>query len=250
LASPSPTADSHAVDVDNPRLRIRDIVAGYGSKQVLHGVDVSVPPGSIVALFGHNGAGKSTTLAAAFGMLTPSSGSIELDGLDATRMTPHARVKAGMAYVPSDNFVFPRLSVRENLVLGAHTVGNASLTGQRLDQVFEVWPILKDRVSQMAGTMSGGQRRILSLGIALMSGPSLLLLDEPSLGLAPVVVDELFEQLRTLAHETHLSVLLVEQSVGKTLRIADDAYVMQAGRVVAHEAPHLLAQRENLWGLF
>jgi branched-chain amino acid transport system ATP-binding protein len=233
-----------------PRLRLQGVGAGYGSKQVVHDVDLEIPPSRIVVLLGHNGAGKSTTMAATFGLIPTRTGRVFLDGKDVASLSQHQRVKNGMAYVPADNFVFPELTVAENLVLGGLTERDAVARKDNLTFVLDSWPILAERNGQLAGTLSGGQRRMLSLGIALMSGPSMLLLDEPSLGLAPNIVDNLFADLRRFADDRSLAVFLIEQSVAKALSIADDAYVMQSGRIVAHEPAAELARRESLWELF
>lgn len=233
-----------------PRLEIAGLCAGYGSKQVVLDVDIAVRPGEITVLLGHNGAGKTTMISAAFGLIPASAGTVAVDGRPVTKLATAERVRSGMGFVPADRFVFPDLTVEENLTLGGFTERDASVRRERRDWVLGRWPILAERRSQLAGTMSGGQRRMLSLGIALMASPTLLLLDEPSLGLAPNVVDQLFEDLKSLAREDDLAVLLVEQSVAKALSVADDAYVMRSGRIISHERASDLAARESLWELF
>lgn len=232
------------------RLRVAGLCAGYGSKQVVFDLDLDVDAGSIVVLLGHNGAGKSTAMAAAFGLIPSRAGEVTLDGRRVTAMSSRQRVTGGMAYVPSDDFVFADLTVAENLSLGGLTERDPAARRANLERILATWPILADRSGQAAGTLSGGQRRMLSLGIALMSSPTLLLLDEPSLGLAPNIVDQMFADLRGLADREGLAVFLIEQSVAKALAIADDAYVMQSGRVVAHERAAELSRRESLWELF
>lgn len=233
-----------------PRLELRGLCGGYGSKQIVFDVDLAVAPASITVLLGHNGAGKTTTIATAFGLLPTKSGEVLLDGSRIDKGSPRDRVRSGVGFVPSERFVFPSLTVEENLTLGAFTEQDAARRAARREWVLDRWPILAERRSQLAGTMSGGQRRMLSLGIALMSSPRLLLLDEPSLGLAPVVVDQLFADLRRLADEDGLSVLLIEQSIAKALAVSDYAYVMRSGRIIAQEPAAELARRESLWELF
>lgn len=235
---------------ETPRLELRGLSGGYGSKQIVFDVDLVVRPAQITVLLGHNGAGKTTTIATAFGLLPAKKGEILLDGRRIEKSSPRERVAAGIGFVPSERFVFPTLTVDENLTLGAFTERDAARRTARREWVLERWPILAERRTQLAGTMSGGQRRMLSLGIALMSSPRLLLLDEPSLGLAPVVVDQLFRDLRVLADEEGLSVLLVEQSIAKALAVSDHAYVMRSGRIIAEESASALAGRSSLWELF
>ncbi len=233
-----------------PRLELKGLSAGYGSKQIVFDLDLVVQPAQITVLLGHNGAGKTTTISTAFGLIDPKAGEILLDGERIDRGSTRDRVRAGVGFVPSERFVFPALTVEENLNMGAFTEKDAARRRERREWVLDKWPILAERRTQLAGTMSGGQRRMLSLGIALMASPKLLLLDEPSLGLAPVVVDQLFDDLRRLADEDGLSVLLVEQSVAKALRVSDEAYVMRSGRVIARESAAELAARPSLWDLF
>lgn len=233
-----------------PRLEISGLSAGYGSKQVVFDVDLAVRPGEITVLLGHNGAGKTTMISAAFGLIPTTTGTVNVDGRVVSKLSTAERVRAGMGFVPADRFVFPDLTVEENLTLGGFCERDSAARRQRRDWVLGRWPILAERRTQLAGTMSGGQRRMLSLGIALMASPSLLLLDEPSLGLAPNIVDQLFGDLRALARDDNLAVLLVEQSVAKALNAADDAYVMRSGRIIAHEPASELAARESLWELF
>lgn len=235
---------------DTPRLELRGVGGGYGSKQIVFDISLSVRPAEIVVLLGHNGAGKTTAMSTVFGLLPAKGGEITLDGARIERTSTRDRVIAGMSFVPSERFVFPQLTVEENLNLGGFTERDATRRASRRDWVLERWPILAERRTQLAGTMSGGQRRMLSLGIALMSSPRLLLLDEPSLGLAPVVVDQLFADLRQLADEDGLAVLLVEQSVSKALAVADQAFVMRSGRIIAEETARELAARPSLWDLF
>ena len=231
-------------------VRTTGLGGGYGRKQVVFDVDLHVEEGEIVAIVGHNGAGKTTTLATIFGMIHAFGGKIEYRGENVTRGRARQNVKRGMSLIPAERFVFPDLTVRENLLLGAVHEKNAEMREQRMARVKQLFPILAERAEQRAGTMSGGQQRMVSLGLALMSGPKLLMLDEPSLGLAPAVVIELFAAIRKLADEEGLSVLLLEQNIGQTLRIADRFYVMRSGRMILEETAEQMKQRKEYWDLF
>ena len=224
--------------------------AGYGRQQVVFDVDLAVGRGEIVALLGHNGAGKTTTLKTIFGMLPALGGRVTFLGVDATRAGCRRNVVGGMAMIPSERFVFPDLTVRENLLLGAHHEPAATVREARHANVVAYFPILQERATQRAGTLSGGQQRMLSLGIALMSGPRLLLLDEPSLGLAPALVTGLFDAIAELAKSQGLGVLLLEQNVGQVLRIADRVAVMRSGRVILDESAANMRGRGSYWDLF
>lgn len=219
----------------SPALEVSSLHAGYDKDPVLFGVDVRVDVGEIVAVIGHNGAGKTTLLRAAHGLLPARQGTVHLFGADVTRHNTSERVKSGMAMVPEDDFVFPELTVAENLQVGGYQNPHSS-TDDMLGDVYAQFPVLEERSRQRAGTMSGGERRMLSLGTALMAAPKLMLLDEPSLGLAPVLVEQVMETIRRIAAERSLSVLLVEQNVEHALRLAQRAYVVRGGRIV-HSAP-------------
>jgi branched-chain amino acid transport system ATP-binding protein len=231
-------------------LAVRGLRAGYGRKLVVFDVDIHVGAGEIVALAGHNGAGKTTTLKAIFGILPPAGGSISYFGSDRTRASPRSNVIDGMSLIPAERFVFGDLTVRENLLLGGWHVRSAGAKQRNADRAARLFPILRERESQRAGTMSGGEQRMLSLGIALMSEPRLLLLDEPSLGLGPAIVLELFDTIRLLAEEEGLSVLLLEQNIGQALRIADRFYAMRNGRIILEETAALMRRRHDYWDLF
>lgn len=229
-------------------LDVRDLRCAYGRKEVVFGVSLAVGEGEVVSLFGHNGAGKTTVIKTVIGALSPRGGSVAYDGSDITGDSPRANVKRGMALIPSERFVFADLTVTDNLLLGAPGVG-ADERERRLRSVYELFPILEERAKQLAGTMSGGQQRMVSLGLALMTQPRLLLLDEPSLGLAPAVVGSIFDAIRRLANQG-LSVLLLEQNVGQALRISDRVSVMRTGRVIVDETAEQMRQRESYWDLF
>jgi branched-chain amino acid transport system ATP-binding protein len=231
-------------------LRVNGLQAGYGRKQVVFDVDLEVAAGEVLGVFGHNGSGKSTTIRTILGIMQPLGGSIEFNGRDVTRSSSRANVKAGMAMIPSERFVFADLTVMDNLLLGGANDPDETRRGQRLDLVRELFPILAERSNQAAGTMSGGQQRMVSLGMALMASPSLLMLDEPSLGLAPAVVQQIFATVRRLADEDGLAVLLLEQNVGQALRIVDRVSVMRSGRVILEETAEQMRARESYWELF
>jgi branched-chain amino acid transport system ATP-binding protein len=220
-------------------LQVQELVAGYGKVQVLHGLSLSVPEGRLVTLIGSNGAGKTTTLRAISGMLAPSGGSIRLAGEDITGKPSHKVTRLGLAHSPEGRRVFPTLSVRDNLQLGAFT----RLIGARpkgdvaadIERMFEIFPRLRERHTQLAGTLSGGEQQMLAMARALMLNPRILLLDEPSMGLAPILVQEVFNTIVRLK-EHKVTMLLVEQFAAAALAVADYAYVLENGRL-AHEGP-------------
>jgi branched-chain amino acid transport system ATP-binding protein len=231
-------------------LRVDQLQAGYGRKQVVFDVDLTVNEGEIVGVLGHNGSGKTTTIRTILGLNPVIGGRIEFKGRDATRSSSRSNVKAGMAMIPSERFVFADLSVDDNLLLGAANDPDPDRRARRLQLVRDLFPILVERAGQPAGTMSGGQQRMVSLGTALMASPTLLMLDEPSLGLAPAVVHQIFDTVRRLADEEGLAVLLLEQNVGQALRIVDRVYVMRSGRVILEESADEMRNRDSYWELF
>jgi len=233
-----------------PVLVIDKLRTGYGRKQVVFDVDIHVGEGEVVGVLGHNGSGKSTTIKAVLGILPAQSGRITFQGRDVTKSGSRANVKAGMALIPSERFVFADLSVLDNLLLGGANEPDTDKRAKRLELVYSLLPILKERSYQLAGTMSGGQQRMVSLGLALMSSPKLLMLDEPSLGLAPAVVEQIFARVRQLADSEGLSVLLLEQNVGQALRVVDRVYVMRSGRVLLEETAEQMKKRDSYWDLF
>jgi branched-chain amino acid transport system ATP-binding protein len=247
-ASPSSNGDS-ARDMA-PALEIDGLYAGYGRKTVVFDATMHVKPGEIVGIFGHNGSGKSTTIAAILGTNPAQRGGITYFGRDVTRAGSSANVKAGMALIPSEHFVFADLTVKDNLLLGGAVEKDGDRRAERLEFVYRLFPVLQERETQLAGTMSGGQQRMVSLGLALMTNPKLLMLDEPSLGLAPMIVQQIFDQVRILADTEGLSVLLLEQNVGAALRIVDRVYVMRSGRVILEETVAQMRQRDSYWDLF
>jgi len=226
-----------------PLLDIRALHGGYGRIEVLRGVDLQVGAGEIVALLGSNGAGKSTLNNTVCGIERAWSGTVRFDGQDLTRAHYRDVVKAGLIQVPEGRKVFPNLSVLENLALGSFTRARERRSAN-LERVFSIFPRLKERTVQKAGTLSGGEQQMLAIGRGLMAEPRLLILDEPSLGLSPLLVEELFTLIRRL-HADGLAVLLVEQNVGQSLEIADRAYVLENGSVRFQGLPaELLASAE------
>jgi branched-chain amino acid transport system ATP-binding protein len=212
-------------------LRVEDLVAGYNGLPALHGVSLEVRAGEIVALVGANGAGKSTLLKAISGLLRPTSGSVWFEGGRIDRLPAQDVVRKGLAYVPEGRRLFGRLSVADNLLLGAYAQPDRSLRTKTLAELHELFPILAQRSSQTAGTLSGGEQQMLAIARALMSRPRLLLLDEPSMGIAPKLVARIYETLQEI-NRTGLTLLLVEQNVTSALACAHRSYVLQTGRMV------------------
>jgi branched-chain amino acid transport system ATP-binding protein len=233
-----------------PLLEVRSLRAAYGRRPVLFDVNVDVRAGEVVAIFGHNGAGKTTTLNAIYGLIKPAAGTVRFGDEDITGASCPRNVRRGMAYIAAENFVFRDLSVLDNLRLGAYLESSRSAVQERLARVYEIFPILQERGSQIAATLSGGQQRMLSIGIALMSNPRLILVDEPSLGLAPALVDQVMEVIGRLARDESLSVLLIEQNVARTLSVVDRGYFMRSGRIILEETAEDLRKRESYWELF
>jgi branched-chain amino acid transport system ATP-binding protein len=231
-------------------LRAESLRAGYGSRPVVFDVDLEVGDGEVVVLLGPNGAGKTTTLKAIFGLLRPFGGTVTFDSEDVTRLPGWKKVRRRIAFIPSERFVFGALAVSENLDLGALSERSHEARAQRRDDVQKLFPILRERLGQRAGTMSGGEQRMLSLAMSLMSSPRLLLLDEPSLGLAPAVVQRIMETIKQLVDTTGISVLMIEQNVGQALRVADRVYVMRSGRIIHQESAAQMQARDQWWDLF
>ncbi len=208
-------------------LKLRALVAGYGGITAIKGIDLHVEEGEIVTLIGSNGAGKSTTLRAISGIIRARSGAIEFAGKSIDRLQPHQIVRLGISQVPEGRGIFARLSVSENLSLGAFQRKDKEI-GSDLARVTELFPRLKERLSQPAGTLSGGEQQMLAMGRALMARPKLLLLDEPSMGLSPILVETIFSTVRTI-REQGATILLVEQNASMALEVADRAYVLESG---------------------
>ena len=211
-------------------LYVDDLNVYYGSIHAVKGISFDVEEGEIVTLIGANGAGKSTTLNTVAGLLKPREGKVEFEGESLLGIPPHTIVSKGMALCPEGRRVFLQMSVRENLEMGAFTRRDSAEIADSLEMVFDRFPRLKEREGQSAGTLSGGEQQMLAMGRALMSKPRLLMLDEPSMGLAPILVQEIFNIIKSL-HETGTTVLLVEQNARMALSVADRAYVLETGRV-------------------
>ncbi|MDF2142864.1 ABC transporter ATP-binding protein [Paenirhodobacter sp. CAU 1674] len=213
-------------------IEIRGLRAAYDKADVLHDVSLNVAPGQITCLLGSNGAGKSTLIRAILGLTPPHSGQILLEGEDITGLATHKVIARGIAAIPEGRRMFPKMTVTENLRLGAFQVTDAALIRQRLDTVFATFPRLAERRDQLAGTMSGGEQAMVSIGRGLMGGPKILLIDEPSLGLSPLYVKENFRIIKDI-RDQGITVFLVEQNVRQTLAIADYGYVLSGGKLVA-----------------
>ena len=222
-----------------PVLELDDVAVSYGKRRALDGVSLAVSQGEIVTLLGANGAGKSTTLRAVSGLVRAARGRIRFEGRDITEVAADAIVAAGVSHVPEGREIFPEFSVRENLLVGGHTVERSRL-GERLESVFRLFPVLRDRHAQTAGTLSGGEQQMLAIGRALMTRPRLLLLDEPSLGLAPMLAREIFRVIRRINDEG-VAVLLVEQNARRALAVAARGYVLETGRLVTSGTSAALA---------
>lgn len=215
----------------NGILRVENFVAGYGKKQVLNGVSLGVGRGEIVALIGHNGAGKSTLLKAVFGLIPVWQGQVLFDDKAVLSPKPREWLRMGVAYVPQGNRVFTDLTVQENLEMGGITLPAKQAVKDGIERVFTLFPALKERLKQRAGTLSGGEKQMLALGNALILSPKLLLLDEPSLGLAPPLVSEALGRIQQISRDSGVTVLIVEQKVREVLKIANRVYVLRTGRV-------------------
>jgi branched-chain amino acid transport system ATP-binding protein len=230
-------------------LTVEGLRAGHAGRDVLFGVDLEVHAGEMVTLLGHNGAGKTTTLQAAYGLLRRSAGRVRVGDVALSGRSARESIAAGVSFTPAERFVFADLTVRENLELAALTVPAAEAE-ERIGRAHALFPVLAEREGQVAGTLSGGQQRMLSVGMALMTRPRVMLLDEPSLGLSPLLADQVMDTLRELVDRDGVAVLLVEQNVAQALRHADRAYVMRSGAII-HQAPaEELRARGSWWDLF
>jgi branched-chain amino acid transport system ATP-binding protein len=224
-------------------LQLRDINTYYGPIHILQGVNIDVREGELVSLLGGNASGKSTTLKTILGLVSPRSGSVAFDGEDVTKRSTSYRIAKGMAIVPENRRLFAPMTVRENLEMGAYLNGGGKKAD--FDRVYELFPLLHERRNQLAGTLSGGEQQMVAMGRALMSQPRLLLMDEPSMGLAPILVERSFEIIQQV-HESGVAMLVVEQNANMALSIADRGYVLSTGRLVLEGRAKELLEHEDL----
>ncbi|HEX4206377.1 MAG TPA: ABC transporter ATP-binding protein [Ktedonobacteraceae bacterium] len=231
-------------------LKVEQLSAGYGAIEVLHSVSFEVPAQSIVALLGANGVGKTTMMRALLGLIPARQGTVSLEGTPIEHFSTEHRVKCGLSLVPEGRELFGSLTVRENLLVGAFTRHDHQETETQLARVLDYFPRLKTRLYALASSLSGGEGQMLAIGRALMSQPRLLLLDEPSNGLAPVVVDTVFDVIAQLRRKEHLTIIVVEQNVHKALKVADMAYIIQGGHIALYGTPDTLAHNPALQELY
>jgi branched-chain amino acid transport system ATP-binding protein len=227
-------------------LELANIEASYGPVQALRGVTLAVPKGKIVTVLGANGAGKSTILKTISGIIDPSKGQIRFDGAEIQSRDPAWIVRRGISHVPEGREVFPLLSVEENLRMGAYTRSDTEGIAQDIDMVFGYFPILKERARQEAGLLSGGQQQMLAISRALLSRPTLMLMDEPSLGLSPLLTQEIFRIISRINREKGTTILLVEQNANMALEVADYGYVLEVGRIVMEDTCKRLLEKEDV----
>ncbi len=228
-----------------PLLSLEGIDTWYGQMHILQGVSLEVGAGELVCLLGGNASGKSTTLKTALGLVRPRQGRVVLDGDDVTARPTSYRIGRGMAIVPENRRVFAPMTVRENLEMGAYLNRDRASRGEDLDRVHELFPTLADRAGQLAGTLSGGEQQMLAVGRALMSRPRLLLMDEPSMGLSPLLVERTFQLIQRV-HASGVAMLVVEQNANMALAVADRGYVLQTGRIVLADEAGALRAHEDL----
>jgi branched-chain amino acid transport system ATP-binding protein len=227
------------------KLIVNQLTTGYDKVNVLHGISLEVEPGKITCILGANGAGKSTLIRAILGLTPAREGEILWGGRNIAAEKTHRIIASGIACIPEGRKVFPRMTVAENLALGAYLEADASQVRQRLENVYEIFPRLKERAAQLAGTMSGGEQAMVSIGRGLMAAPKLLVIDEPSLGLSPLYVKENFRVIKQI-NELGMTVLLVEQNARQTLAIAHHGYVLSQGRVVAEGSAKALSENDEV----
>jgi len=227
-------------------LEIRNLNVSYGAIHALHGISLQIKDGDIVTLIGANGAGKTTTLKTISGLLKVRSGEILYDGRNIAGLKPHQIVKLGVSHVPEGRMVFANLTVRENLMMGAYLQRDKGVIRKELDFVFAMFPRLKEREGQVAATLSGGEQQMLAIGRALMSQPKFLMMDEPSLGIAPLLVKTIFEKIVEINRERRITILLVEQNANLALGISNYGYVLETGRIILHESSAALRQNPEV----
>ncbi len=236
--------------MSEPILKIRNIESFYGPIMAIRGVSLDVHPGQIVSILGANGAGKTTLMKTVSGVMDPEKGKVTFDGRDIQGSEPHKVVQQGIVHVPEGREVFPLLTVNENLSLGAYTAKDKAQIEQDREMVFSYFPVLKERRGQEAGTLSGGQQQMLAIGRGLMASPKIMLLDEPSLGLSPLLVQEIFGILKRLNDEQNMTMMLVEQNAHAALELAHHGYVMEVGRIVMDGAADTLLQSEDIQNFY
>ena len=227
-------------------LEIENLVVNYGAIAALHGICLKVQPGDIVTLIGANGAGKTTLLRTVSGLVKPKSGEIRYDGRPITSLAAHQVVKRGLAHVPEGRMIFANLTVWENLKMGAYLQKNAGTIQKESEFVFSIFPRLKERLKQIAGTLSGGEQQMLAIGRALMSKPRFLMLDEPSLGIAPLLVKLIFEKIAEINRQQGITILLVEQNANLALQVSRYAYVLETGRITLQDSSAQLRQNPEV----
>lgn len=227
-------------------LELRDLKVSYGAIGALHGISLSVKQGSIVTLIGSNGAGKSTTLRAISGLVKLQSGEIRYDGRNIAGLPAHQIVRLGLSHVPEGRMVFANLTVHENLMMGAYLQRDHAVIRRELELVFRTFPRLKERDKQIAGTLSGGEQQMLAIGRALMSKPKLLMMDEPSLGIAPLLVKTIFEKIVEINRSQGITILLVEQNANLALEISHFGYVLETGKIILQDESAALRQNPQV----
>ena len=233
-----------------PILKIRNIESFYGPIMAIRGVSLDVHPGQIVSILGANGAGKTTLMKTVSGVMDPEKGTITFDGTQIQGSEPHKVVQRGIVHVPEGREVFPLMTVDENLSLGAYTLTDKAQIDHDRELVFSYFPVLKERRNQEAGTLSGGQQQMLAIGRGLMANPKIMLLDEPSLGLSPLLVQEIFGILKRLNEEQNMTMMLVEQNANAALELAHHGYVMEIGRIVMDGEASDLMQSEDIQNFY
>ncbi len=226
-------------------LEIKDLYVSYGMMEVLHGVSVNVEDDELVSIIGPNGAGKTTLIKTVMGLVKPTSGSIIYDGQDITHLPAHKRAAMGIGYVPEGRRVFGKLTVEENLKMGAYELKDKSQIKNNIDMVYDIFPRLGERSKQLAATMSGGEQQMLAIGRALMLNPKMLLIDEVSMGLMPIMVNTCFEVIKKL-NDDGITVLVVEQNANKALKIADRGYVLETGNIVISDTAENMRSNDTV----
>ena len=231
---------------EEPILRLQNVESAYGPVKAIRGVSLAVAKGSIVTVLGSNGAGKSTILKTISGIIDPNRGSVGFKGQNITALDPSVIVRMGVSHVPEGREVFPLLSVRDNLLMGAYTRMDRDAVARDIEMAYAYFPILKERATQDAGLLSGGQQQMLSISRALMASPDLMLLDEPSLGLSPKLTKEIFEIVVRINRERGTTILLVEQNANMALNAADYGYVLETGRIVMEDSCERLREKDDI----